>query len=118
MSHNIFAQSLFNRVDDIVVFHALAQEQVRAIANIQIEILRKRLLTQDIKLEIDSAALDLVGQSGFDPVYGARPLKRSIQDLIENPLAERILSADFSAGDVISVKATDNGLEFEKSIKH
>ena len=113
-----FRPEFINRVDDIVVFHALAQEQVRAIANIQIEILRKRLLAQDIKLEIDSAALDLVGQSGFDPVYGARPLKRSIQDLIENPLAERILSADFSAGDVISVKATNNGLEFEKSIKH
>ena len=113
-----FRPEFINRVDDIVVFHALAQEQVRAIANIQIEILRKRLLAQDIKLEIDSAALDLVGQSGFDPVYGARPLKRSIQDLIENPLAERILSADFSAGDVVSVKATDNGLEFEKSIKH
>ena len=82
------------------------------------DILRKRLLSQEIKLDISTEALDLVGQAGFDPVYGARPLKRSIQDLIENPLAEHILSGTFSAGDLVVVNVTDGALSFQKAIEH
>lgn len=113
-----FRPEFINRVDDIVVFHALGQEQVRAIANIQIETLRKRLSSQDIKLDIGSEALDLVGQAGFDPVYGARPLRRSIQDLIENPLAEMLLSGSFVAGDVVIVQVKDAQLSFIKASEH
>ncbi len=113
-----FRPEFINRVDDIVVFHALGQEQVRAIANIQIDILRKRLLSQEIKLDVGDDALDLVGLAGFDPVYGARPLKRSIQDLIENPLAERLLSGEFASGDVVVVGVKGSELSFQKAIEH
>ena len=108
-----FRPEFINRVDDIVVFHALAEEHVRAIADIQIDILRGRLEQQNIKLEVDQAALDLVGRSGFDPVYGARPLKRAIQTMIENPLAQRLLAGDFASGDVLRVSAKNGELVFE-----
>jgi len=113
-----FRPEFINRVDDIVVFHALGQSHVRAIATIQIDILRKRLLQQNLRLDINDEALDLVGAAGFDPVYGARPLKRSIQNLIENPLAQRILAADFVAGDVIVVNVKDQQLNFQKALEH
>ena len=113
-----FRPEFINRVDDIVVFHALGQSHVRAIANIQIDILRKRLLQQDIKLDVNDAALDLVGQSGFDPVYGARPLKRSIQTLIENPLAQKILAGEFASQDIIVVDEQDQQLVFHKASQH
>ena len=108
-----FRPEFINRVDDIVVFHALAEEHVRAIADIQIDILRGRLEQQNIKLEVDQAALDLVGRSGFDPVYGARPLKRAIQTMIENPLAQRLLAGDFASGDVLRVSVKNSELVFE-----
>ncbi len=110
-----FRPEFINRVDDIVVFHALGREHVRSIANIQIEILRKRLGQQNITLDISDEALDLVGAAGFDPVYGARPLKRSIQTLIENPLAQRLLAAEFAAGDVVVVTVKDQQLMFQKA---
>jgi len=113
-----FRPEFINRVDDIVVFHALAKEQVRAIANIQIDILRKRLAQQDIKLDISDESLDLVGEAGFDPVYGARPLKRSIQTLIENPLAQKILSGEFASGDVVVITISDGELLFVKASSH
>ena len=108
-----FRPEFINRVDDIVVFHALAEEHVRAIADIQIDILRGLLEQQNIKLEVDQAALDLVGRSGFDPVYGARPLKRAIQTMIENPLAQRLLAGDFASGDVLRVSVKNSELVFE-----
>ena len=113
-----FRPEFINRVDDIVVFHALAEGQVRAIANIQMDILSKRLLSQDITLDVSSDALDMVGRAGFDPVYGARPLKRSIQDLIENPLADAILAGDFGAGDLVVVTVSEGSLTFQKAIEH
>ena len=113
-----FRPEFINRVDDIVVFHALGEEHLRLIANIQIEILRKRLSQQNIKLDISDAALALVAEMGFDPVYGARPLKRSIQTLIENPLAQRILAGDFSSGDVVSVSVKDDQLTFDRPSQH
>jgi len=113
-----FRPEFINRVDDIVIFHALGREQVRLIANIQIDILRRRLLQQDIKLDISDDALDLIGEAGFDPVYGARPLKRSIQSLLENSLAQKLLAADFANGDLIVVNVKDGELRFQKALEH
>ena len=110
-----FRPEFINRVDDIVVFHALDKEQVRAIANIQVNILRQRLSQQELLLRISDAALEQVGDAGFDPVYGARPLKRSIQTLIENPLAEKILKGEFSAGDSIEISVVGGTLSFKKA---
>ncbi len=107
-----FRPEFINRVDDIVVFHALQQDQVRAIANIQIEILRQRLAQQELNLQISDEALDLIAQAGFDPVYGARPLKRSIQQLVENPLAQKLLAGEYMLGQKITVSVKDNQLEF------
>ena len=111
-----FRPEFINRVDDIVVFHALAEEHVRAIADIQIEILRGRLQQQNIKFNIDDIALDMVGKSGFDPVYGARPLKRAIQTMIENPLAQRLLAGEFGSGDIVSVSVKDDSLVFNNGL--
>ncbi|MFT5136251.1 MAG: ATP-dependent Clp protease ATP-binding subunit ClpB [Arenicella sp.] len=113
-----FRPEFINRVDDIVVFHALEKEQVRAIADIQVDILRKRLATQDIKLQISKEALNRVGEAGFDPVYGARPLKRAIQSLIENPLAQKLLAGEFGPGDLVSVGLDENALSFQKTLQH
>ena len=110
-----FRPEFINRVDDIVVFHALEKEQVREIAKIQINILAKRLKGQNITLLVDDKALDKIGESGFDPVYGARPLKRAIQSNIENPLAQHILSGDFTSGDSVKVAVKDKKITFIKA---
>ena len=107
-----FRPEFINRVDEIVVFHPLDQAQIRQIAAIQIEGLRKRLAERDLQLEITDAALDLLGEAGFDPVYGARPLKRAIQARLENPLAQRILAGDYTPGDTVRVDVQDNELAF------
>ena len=110
-----FRPEFINRVDETVVFHPLGKEQIRAIARIQLEQLRKRLADRDISLEVADSALDKLGQAGFDPVYGARPLKRAIQQQLENVLAQKILAGDFGPGDTISVEGRDIGFEFAKS---
>ena len=107
-----FRPEFINRVDDIVVFHPLDRTQIREIAAIQIQFLSKRLADRDITLEITDAALDLLGEAGFDPVYGARPLKRAIQQKLENALAQRILAGDFGPGDTIRVDVADGQLSF------
>ncbi|MGB7215991.1 MAG: ATP-dependent chaperone ClpB [Gammaproteobacteria bacterium] len=109
-----FRPEFINRIDDVVVFHPLESEHIRKIVDIQLEYLRRRLGERDIALELDEAAIDRLAEAGFDPVYGARPLKRAIQQQIENPLAERILRGDFGPGDTIQVTATSDGLEFRK----
>ncbi|MCB1851878.1 MAG: AAA family ATPase, partial [Gammaproteobacteria bacterium] len=109
-----FRPEFINRVDETVVFHPLNREQIRAICVIQIDYLRKRLADREIRLEITHAALDRLGEAGFDPVYGARPLKRAIQQQLENPLAQQILSGRFSVGDLIQVDANEYGLTFDK----
>ena len=109
-----FRPEFINRVDEVVVFHPLMRSQIRAIANIQIQHLRKRLLEKDLELEITEAALDKLGESGFDPVYGARPLKRAIQQQLENPLARDILSGLYEPGDVVKVDADHLALIFGK----
>ncbi|TNF91506.1 MAG: ATP-dependent chaperone ClpB [Gammaproteobacteria bacterium] len=98
-----FRPEFINRIDETVVFHPLTQEQIRAIAQIQLQSLTARLKEKDIGISISEAAMDTLGQLGFDPVYGARPLKREIQQAIENPVAMSILAGEFEAGDRISV---------------
>ena len=109
---NHFRPEFINRLDEIVVFHSLAKAQIREIARIQTQHLQKRLAERQIRLELDDSALTLLGNVGFDPVYGARPLKRAIQQQLENPLASRILRGDYSAGDVIHVEAHGSELAF------
>jgi ATP-dependent Clp protease ATP-binding subunit ClpB len=109
-----FRPEFINRLDEIVVFHPLGKAQIREIARIQTGYLIKRLAERQIRFEIDDSALQLLGNVGFDPVYGARPLKRAIQQQLENPLAQKILSGDFGAGDTVSVRAEGGRLEFTK----
>ncbi|MGH8281355.1 MAG: AAA family ATPase, partial [Gammaproteobacteria bacterium] len=114
-----FRPEFINRVDETVVFHPLGKDQIRAIAHIQVGQLQKRLADRDIGLEVTDAALDKLGRAGYDPVYGARPLKRTIQQQLENPLAQKILAGEFGPGDVIKVDARDIGFEFgRKKTKH
>ncbi|MCK9489288.1 MAG: ATP-dependent chaperone ClpB [Xanthomonadales bacterium] len=109
-----FRPEFINRLDEIVVFHPLRKEQIRAIAAIQIERLKARLADRELMLEIDEAALDLLGQAGFDPVYGARPLKRAIQQQLENPLAQKLLAGEYASGDTIKVTASGERLVFSQ----
>jgi ATP-dependent Clp protease ATP-binding subunit ClpB len=109
-----FRPEFINRLDEIVVFHPLGKAQIRSIAGIQTAYLGKRLAERQIKLEIDDSALELLGNIGFDPVYGARPLKRAIQQQLENPLATLILSGGFGAGDTVKVTAEGGALAFTK----
>ncbi|MEQ6918781.1 ATP-dependent chaperone ClpB [Halomonas aquatica] len=108
-----FRPELINRIDEVVVFHALGQEQIQAIAAIQLDRLRERLAEHDLSLEISDAALAQLAVVGFDPVFGARPLKRAIQRRIENPLAQDLLAGKFSPGDVIHVEAEGDTLVFQ-----
>jgi ATP-dependent Clp protease ATP-binding subunit ClpB len=110
-----FRPEFVNRIDEVVVFHPLVKEQIRAIARIQIESLRGRLAQQDIGLELTDSALDRLGEAGFDPVYGARPLKRAIQQRLENPLAQALLAGRYARGDTVRVDCTGEDLEFEKA---
>jgi ATP-dependent Clp protease ATP-binding subunit ClpB len=109
-----FRPEFINRIDDIVVFHPLGNEQIRQIVDIQLGYLRKRLLERDIELKLDDRARDLLGEAGYDPVYGARPLKRAIQQQIENPLAQQILKGTFGPGDRILTTVRNGELVFEK----
>jgi ATP-dependent Clp protease ATP-binding subunit ClpB len=107
-----FRPEFINRIDDVVVFHPLGREEIRVIAGLQIDILRDRLLERDISLELTDAALDMIGEAGFDPVYGARPLKRAIQSQLENPLAQEILAGRFGPGSTVKVDAEGEQLVF------
>jgi len=109
-----FRPEFINRVDDIVVFHPLDREQIRKIVDIQLGALRKRLADRDIVLNVAAEAMDLLADAGFDPVYGARPLKRAIQQRLENPLAEAILRGTFGPGDLVEVTVTGDALAFRK----
>lgn len=112
-----FRPEFINRIDEAVVFHPLGQEQIRAIASIQIDYLRKRLRDREMDIEVSGAALDKLGEAGFDPVYGARPLKRAIQQQLENPLAQDILAGKFLPSDVIEVDLEGDSFVFRKSSK-
>ncbi len=107
-----FRPEFINRVDEVVVFHPLGREDLRSIVEIQVGFLRRRLADRDMELVLDDSALDLLSEAGFDPVYGARPLKRAIQHQLENPLAQSILRGDFGPGDRVLVTASDGKLVF------
>jgi ATP-dependent Clp protease ATP-binding subunit ClpB len=109
-----FRPEFINRIDEAVVFHSLGRGQIRAISGIQIDYLRRRLQDREIGFEITEQALDLLGEAGFDPVYGARPMKRAIQQQLENPLAQQILAGNFVAGDTIKVDVEHEALRFFK----
>jgi ATP-dependent Clp protease ATP-binding subunit ClpB len=109
---NHFRPEFINRIDEIVVFHPLASEQVKGIAKIQLQLLDQRLQDNDLKIEFADGVLDKIAALGFDPVYGARPLKRAIQTWLENPLAQSVLSGDFSPGDTILVELDNDNLTF------
>jgi len=108
---NNFRPEFINRLDEIVVFHPLMQAEIRAIAAIQIEQLRQRLQEREISLDISASALDLLGKVGFDPVYGARPLKRAIRQQLENRLAQEILAGRYAEGDTIHVDCSESELK-------
>ena len=110
-----FRPEFINRLDDIVVFHPLDKPQIREIARIQLRGLERRLAERGIRIQLSDDALSLLANVGFDPVYGARPLKRAIQAQVENPLATRILSGEFGNGDVIQVDAQAGHLVFHKA---
>ncbi len=109
-----FRPEFINRLDDIVVFHTLDKAQIREIARIQTRYLARRLAERQISLDIEDSALMLLGNVGFDPVYGARPLKRAIQTQLENPLAQKILSGEFGPGDAVRIAAEGGHLVFHK----
>ncbi|OTG65979.1 ATP-dependent chaperone ClpB [Acinetobacter silvestris] len=109
-----FRPEFINRIDELVVFHSLKKSQIRGIADIQLDRLRSRLNDRDIGLKVDDAAFDLLIEAGFDPLYGARPLKRAIQQQVENPLAQKILAGDFILGDTILIGAENGHLSFDK----
>ena len=110
-----FRPEFINRVDEAVVFHSLEKTQIRTIATIQIARVRERLKEKDLQLEVTDKVLDFLADVGFDPVYGARPLKRAIQQYLENPLARDILAGKFSGGEVIKVDKKGDGLGFTKA---
>jgi ATP-dependent Clp protease ATP-binding subunit ClpB len=109
-----FRPEFVNRIDEVVVFHALAEDNIKAIARIQLGVLKARLARMELGFEISDAAVTELAKVGFDPVYGARPLKRAIQSEIENPLAKAILEGRFGPKDTIYVDARGGRMAFEK----
>ncbi|MEC7816927.1 MAG: ATP-dependent chaperone ClpB [Pseudomonadota bacterium] len=110
-----FRPEFINRVDEVVVFHPLAENQIQGIARIQIDNLAKRLKDQDMQMVLGDDAMQLLAEVGYDPVYGARPLKRAIQRMIENPLAQKLLQGEFVPGDTIKVSVAEGKLAFARA---
>ncbi len=108
-----FRPEFINRIDEVVVFHSLGSEQIQGIATIQLQLLNKRLAEQDLSLEMNAEAMSKLSQAGYDPVYGARPLKRAIQRWVENPLSQEILSGGFGAGDIIEGVVEGDAISFK-----
>jgi ATP-dependent Clp protease ATP-binding subunit ClpB len=109
-----FRPEFLNRVDDIIIFHSLDEQQLAHVVGIQLDRLEKRLAQQQLSIEVDRSARQLIAKEGYDPQFGARPLKRAIQDLLLDPLASKLLVGDFKPGDRIKVAAHDGHLEFER----
>jgi ATP-dependent Clp protease ATP-binding subunit ClpB len=109
-----FRPEFLNRIDEIVVFEALSREQLGEIADLQLERLRARLAERRLSLELTDAAKEVLAEAGWDPSYGARPLKRALQRLVENPLAQRLLAGEFADGDTIRVDAQHGELVFDR----
>ncbi|MGD9982576.1 MAG: ATP-dependent chaperone ClpB [Porticoccaceae bacterium] len=107
-----FRPEFINRIDEVVVFHPLAREQIRGIAEIQLGYLRRRLTDREFGFEVSDEVMDLLCEAGFDPVYGARPLKRQIQQLLENPLAQTVLAGKFAPGETICARLQNGVIDF------
>jgi len=111
---DVFRPEFLNRIDEVIEFRPLSKEQIAEIVELQLARLRERLAERRIELELTDAAKDALAEAGWDPAFGARPLKRAIQRLLENPLALRLLEGDFADGDTIRVDAEDGEIRFEK----
>jgi ATP-dependent Clp protease ATP-binding subunit ClpB len=109
-----FRPEFLNRVDEIITFRALGRDEIQAIVDIQIGYLRKRLAEQKLEIEVDAGAKELLANEGFDPDFGARPLKRMIQKRVQDPLAQKVLAGEFAEGDHILVTRSGGALEFRK----
>jgi ATP-dependent Clp protease ATP-binding subunit ClpB len=109
-----FRPEFLNRVDDVIIFQSLDEEELSHIVEIQIGKLEKRLAQQNLTLDVDASAKKLLAKEGYDPQFGARPLKRAIQDQLLNPLSMRLLEGEFKPGDRIKVSAKDDELSFAK----
>jgi len=112
---DVFRPEFLNRIDEVVEFHALSKEQLAEVVELQLRRLRERLAVRGLGLELSDAAKEQLVEAGWDPTYGARPLKRAIQRLIENPLALRLLEGEFGEGDTVRVDVEDGELVFEKA---
>ena len=110
-----FRPEFLNRIDEIVTFRALGKEQIRQIVDIQLQDLQKRLLERKLILELTPAAKAALAERGYDPVFGARPLKRTIQRMIENPLAVEVLAGRFAEGDTVVVEPDGETFRFRKA---
>ena len=111
-----FRPEFLNRIDEVVVFHSLDQQHIESIARIQLQRLQARLARMDMTLDVTEAALEKIASAGYDPVFGARPLKRAIQQQIENPVARAILEGKFAAKDVVPVDYADGAFTFGKMV--
>ncbi|PYJ96773.1 MAG: type VI secretion system ATPase TssH, partial [Verrucomicrobia bacterium] len=109
-----FRPEFLNRVDDIIIFHSLDEQQLAQIVEIQLKRLEKRLAQQHLTLAVDKSARELLARDGFDPQFGARPLKRVIQEKLLDPLSIKLLEGEFKPGDSIGVAAREDALEFRK----
>ena len=107
-----FRPEFVNRIDEIVVFDNLKKDQIKGIAAIQVDILKSRLSTLDLNLELSDNAMQMIVDRGYDPVFGARPLKRTIQQLLENPLSQKILSGEFLPGFTIKADVVNDEIVF------
>lgn len=111
-----FRPEFINRIDEVVVFHPLASSQIMGIASIQLDLLRKRLADRDLRLNLSDEVMERLAEAGFDPVYGARPLKRAITQMIENPLAQEVLAGKFAPGDMISATLNGDKVVFQANV--
>jgi len=111
----VFRPEFLNRIDEIVEFHPLSREQIAEIVELQLRRLRARLAERGLNLQLTDAAKEVIAEAGWDPTYGARPLKRALQRLVENPLALRLLEGDFEEGDAVRVDTKNGELVFEKA---
>ena len=110
-----FRPEFLNRIDEVVEFHPLSREQIGEIVDLQLRRLRERLADRGLSLDLTDEAKELIAEAGWDPTYGARPLKRALQRLVENPLAMRLLEGDFGEGDTVRVDVRDGELAFERA---
>ncbi len=108
----IFRPEFLNRLDDIIVFHELTEEQLRKIVDLLMDDLQERLADRKIKLEMTDGAKSWLAKTGFDPVFGARPLRRAVERYVENPLSTKVLRGEFNEGDVVLVDMADDALTF------